>query len=92
MSEPLTPEISDRICQHMNEDHHDAIVLYAKVFGEIPETDTAYLESIDQEGMNLRVTTKEKTIPIRITFDHYVHDAEDAHRTLIEMVKQARSA
>ena len=92
MTEPLTPSISDRICQHMNDDHGNAIVLYAKVFGNIPDAEQAYLESIDQEGMNLRVKVKTETIPIRITFDHYLQDSEDAHHTLIEMVKKARSA
>ena len=92
MTEPLTPAISDRICQHMNDDHSNAIVLYAKVFGNIPDAEQAYMESIDQEGMNLRVKIKTETIPIRITFDHCLQDSEDAHHTLIEMVKKARSA
>jgi putative heme iron utilization protein len=29
-------------------------------------------------------------MPIRITFDHVLQDSEDAHQTLIAMVKQAR--
>ncbi|MEM8778336.1 MAG: DUF2470 domain-containing protein [Cyanobacteria bacterium P01_G01_bin.49] len=92
MSESITPAISDRICQHMNDDHQNAITLYAKVFGKMPEAETALMESIDQEGMNLTVQVKDKTIPLRITFDHYLQDSEDAHHTLIDMVKQARSA
>ena len=30
MSEAITPAISDRICQHMNQDHAAAIALYAQ--------------------------------------------------------------
>ncbi len=92
MSELLTPTISDRICKHMNEDHQDAIVLYAKVFGNIPDAETAQMTRIDQEGMNLSVKVKEETIPVRVTFDHFLKDAEDAHHTLIDMVKKARSS
>ncbi|MEY2833004.1 MAG: hypothetical protein RLZZ574_2263, partial [Cyanobacteriota bacterium] len=33
MSEAITPAISDRICQHMNQDHAAAIALYAQVYG-----------------------------------------------------------
>jgi putative heme iron utilization protein len=33
MSENFSAEISSRICNHMNEDHADAIVLYAKAYG-----------------------------------------------------------
>ncbi|MDJ0846324.1 DUF2470 domain-containing protein [Crocosphaera sp.] len=92
MSDPLTPTVSDRICKHMNEDHSNAIVLYAKIFGNVSETETAIMESIDPEGMNLSATVKGKTIPIRVNFDHVLKDSEDAHHTLIDMVKQARSS
>ncbi|MDJ0730329.1 MAG: DUF2470 domain-containing protein [Crocosphaera sp.] len=92
MSDPITAAVSDRICQHMNEDHSNAIVLYAQVFGNRPETETATMESIDPEGMNLSVSVKGETLPIRIKFDHVLQDSEDAHHTLIDMVKQARGS
>jgi putative heme iron utilization protein len=90
MSEPITPAISDRICQHMNEDHGDALVLYAKVYGNTPDAETARMLSIDPQGMTLSVDKAEKTLPVRILFDHTLESAEDAHHTLIEMVKGAR--
>jgi putative heme iron utilization protein len=90
MSEPITPAISDRICKHMNDDHSDAIVLYAKAFGNSPETETAQMISIDPQGMNLSVQVKGETVPIRIEFDRELADAQDAHYKLIDMVKQAR--
>jgi putative heme iron utilization protein len=46
--------------------------------------------SIDAEGMNLKAQVNEEVVPIRIQFDHVLADAEDAHHTLIAMVKQAR--
>lgn len=91
MSEAITPAISDRICKHMNEDHADAIVLYAKAYGNTPNAAEAIMHSIDPEGMNLEATVDGNQIPLRITFDHTLQDAEDAHQTLIAMVKQARS-
>jgi len=90
MSEPITPAISDRICKHMNEDHSDAIALYAKVFGNSPDAQTAQMISIDPQGMNLSVQKNGETVPVRVKFDRELKDAEDAHYTLIEMVKQAR--
>ncbi|MDJ0509106.1 MAG: DUF2470 domain-containing protein [Crocosphaera sp.] len=90
MSDPITPAVSDRICQHMNKDHQNAIVLYAKVFGNLPETETAQMESIDPQGMNLSVVINGETKPIRVPFAHTLKDSEDAHHTLIDMVKQAR--
>lgn len=85
----FSSEISDRICAHMNDDHAGAIVLYARVFGGV-DAIAAQMEKIDAQGMNLTVQTQSEVTPIRITFDHELRDSEDAHHTLIEMVKQAR--
>ena len=91
MSDPFSPEVSDRICQHMNEDHANAVVLYAQKFGKAPDTESAQMLSIDPQGMNLMTQAKGSSIPLRIEFDHTLKDSEDAHHTLIDMVKQARA-
>ncbi|MFM2062796.1 MAG: hypothetical protein RLZZ507_2466 [Cyanobacteriota bacterium] len=90
MSDQFSPEISDRICKHMNEDHADAVVIYAQAFGNIKNAKTAQMLSIDGQGMDLTVQVDGETLPVRIQFDHTLADAEDAHQTLITMVKQAR--
>lgn len=90
MSDQFSAEISSRICNHMNEDHANAVVLYAQAFGGVMNATTAEMLSIDAKGMNLQVRVNEETLPIRILFDHVLADAEDAHQTLIAMVKQAR--
>jgi putative heme iron utilization protein len=90
MSENFSAEISSRICNHMNEDHKDAIVLYAKAFGGITNAKAAQMLSIDSEGMDLTAQVNGESIPVRIQFDRVLADAEDAHQTLIAMVKQAR--
>jgi putative heme iron utilization protein len=92
MSEAITPAISDRICQHMNEDHSAAIALYAQVYGNAPATETAIMESIDPQGMNILAQIAGSAVPVRIEFDHPLKDAEDAHHTLVAMIKQARTA
>ncbi|BAZ49457.1 hypothetical protein NIES4103_20690 [Nostoc sp. NIES-4103] len=90
MSENFSPEISSRICNHMNEDHADAVVLYAKAFGGVTNATAAEMLSIDSDGMDLTAQVNGETLPVRIQFDHILADAEDAHQTLIAMVKQAR--
>ncbi|NEP01985.1 MAG: DUF2470 domain-containing protein [Symploca sp. SIO2E9] len=90
MSEPFSTEVSDRICKHMNEDHADALALYAKTFGKSPDTEAAQMLSIDAQGMNLRATVNGSSVPVRIEFDHTLKDSEDAHYTLIDMIKKAR--
>jgi putative heme iron utilization protein len=90
MSDQFSSEISSRICKHMNEDHANAVVIYAQAFGGVIDATAAQMLSIDAEGMNLTAQVNEETVPVRIQFDHVLADAEDAHQTLIAMVKQAR--
>ncbi len=92
MADPITPEVSQRICKHMNEDHADAIALYARVFGNLPQATAAVMQAIDPEGMDLTAQVDGQDAPVRITFDHVLQDSEDAHQTLIAMVRQARQA
>jgi len=92
MGDPLTAQVSDRICQHMNEDHSDAVLLYAQTYGDTPQAEAATLESIDQDGMNLLATVADQSVPLRIPFDHALQDSEDAHHTLIAMLKQVQSS
>lgn len=91
MSEQFSAQVSDRICAHMNEDHADAVLLYAKTFSNLTDATAAQMLSIDAEGMDLNAQLNGEAVPLRIKFDHVLKDAEDAHHTLIEMVKQARA-
>ena len=91
MSEAITPLVSDRICQHMNKDHADAIALYAKAFGNAPDTETAIMDSIDPQGMNISAQVAGETVPVRVEFDHTLEDAADAHHTLVAMIKVAKT-
>jgi putative heme iron utilization protein len=90
MSKDFSADISSRICKHMNDDHADAIVVYAKAFGGITDANAAKMLSIDAQGMDLTAQVNGETVPVRIQFDHVLLDSEDAHQTLIAMVKQAR--
>jgi putative heme iron utilization protein len=90
MSEPITLAVSDRICKHMNADHGDALLLYARVYGQMPEAEAAEMLAIDPQGMNLSVQKQGRQIPVRVTFDRVLKDAKDAHNTLIAMIDRAR--
>jgi putative heme iron utilization protein len=76
----------------MNKDHADAVVLYAQAFGNVADATSAEMVSIDAEGMNLTAQVGEETVPVRVNFDHVLADAEDAHHTLVAMLKQVRAS
>ncbi|MBE9163069.1 MULTISPECIES: DUF2470 domain-containing protein [Microcoleaceae] len=90
MSEQFSTEISDRICTHMNDDHASAVVLYAQAYGGKPEATSAQMLAIDADGMDLTAEVNGETVPVRVKFNRALTDAEDAHHTLIDLVKQAR--
>ena len=85
--EKITPEVSDRICKHMNRDHAEAVLTYAQRYGHQTEATTATLTAIDPTGMDLQATVNDKTVPVRVTFDHELKDAADAHHTLVAMLR-----
>ncbi|MCU0792970.1 MAG: DUF2470 domain-containing protein [Opitutaceae bacterium] len=88
----LTPSDRDRIVGHMNDDHADAVLAYARHFGARHAATAATLAGIDAEGMDLVVTEPSGDVPVRIPFDTALTGAHDAHVTLIRMAKQAASA
>lgn len=89
MADQLTPEISDRICKHMNDDHASAVLVYAQ--GAISEAEKAEMLSIDPQGMNLAAVVAGNTQQVRVTFDRELTDSEDAHQMLIQMARSGRS-
>jgi putative heme iron utilization protein len=91
MADPITPEVSQRICAHMNDDHAEAVLLYAKVYGKEERATAARMTAIDPEGMDLSVTLASEATTLRIPFERQLTDSEDAHQTLIGMVRQART-
>lgn len=91
MTDAFTPQISDRICKHMNDDHGDAIILYATAYGQLTDVTSAQMQSIDAEGMNLIAQVGGSDTPIRIAFPAPLADAKAAHKVLVEMIHQANA-
>jgi putative heme iron utilization protein len=91
MADQLTPEISDRICKHMNDDHAAAVLVYAQVHGAATAATQAQMISIDPLGMNLAAEVAGNTQTLRVVFDREITDSEDAHQVLIQMARSGRS-
>ena len=86
-SEKITPQVSDRICKHMNKDHAEAVLTYAQRYGNEQSATAATLTAIDDKGMTLEAEVNGTPKPVRIRFDHELKDANDAHQTLVAMLK-----
>jgi putative heme iron utilization protein len=77
------------IIAHMNRDHADALIAYARVLGGI-EADAAEMVAADRLGFKLRVRDREGLHGCRIPFAREVATAEQCRAVLIEMLEDCR--
>jgi putative heme iron utilization protein len=71
--------------KHMNEDHPDAVALYARYYAKA--VDAAWtLIGVDAEGMELANGDEVR----RVFFDTPLMSAKDMHTTMVRMAGQAR--
>ncbi|MEA5392807.1 DUF2470 domain-containing protein [Cyanobium gracile UHCC 0139] len=82
-ADPITAAVSDRICKHMNDDHAEAVLAYARHYGGCTEAQEARMVAVEPEAMRLEVDGARVDVP----FDHALTDSEDAHRTLVAMLR-----
>ena len=82
-SEPISTEVSKRICLHMNKDHNSSILKYAIKYGGIENPKQAEMIEINENSMILNVDGNR----VSIYFDHILQDCSDAHKTLVKMIK-----
>jgi putative heme iron utilization protein len=88
-NEPLNVA-RERIISHMNEEHQDAVLMYAQVFGQCPHADSAVLKDLGSEGMDIEVTEQGQVESIHVSFAQPLKTATDAHMTLVDMAKNAK--
>lgn len=87
----FTQDHRQRILDHMNEDHADAVLHYARHFGKRVSATAAILAGIDRTGIDLVVTEAGGEQALRIDFDQPLAAPEDAHHVLVRMAKEGRS-
>ena len=83
-NESITPEVSKRICNHMNKEHKDSIISYANNYAGIEKPLEAEMLDITREALYLKVDGQN----VEIIFDHILKDSKDAHQTLVDMLKK----
>jgi putative heme iron utilization protein len=89
--DPLTL-VAPGILEHMNADHADAVLAYARVLADIGDATKATMTAVDRYGFELAVQTPPGPRATRIAFDEPVTTSEDARRVMVAMVKRARLA
>ncbi len=77
------------IIEHMNRDHADALVVYARFFAGA-EAEEATMAAVDRLGFKLRLRDGARRWSVRIAFPREVKTAADSRAVLIDMLRQAR--
>lgn len=77
------------IIEHMNTDHHDAVLLYAQVLAGV-EADAAAMVDVDRLGFHIRAQKGEQTRRVRLGFPSEVRSTDEARQALIGLLKTAR--
>lgn len=86
--DPLVDSMTE-IIEHINADHHDAIVLLARTFAGIDAQEAA-MTSIDRLGFHVRLTTPDGVRGARIGLLREVKSTSEIREVLIEMLQRAR--
>jgi heme oxygenase (biliverdin-IX-beta and delta-forming) len=87
--DPLA-EIAEGIMEHMNADHADALIAYARHFAR-EDADEARMVAVDRLGFKLHLKNGERRWSARIAFPREVTNAADSRAVLIEMARTARA-
>ena len=80
------------IVSHMNEDHADACVAYARAFTRAKEAPEATMVGVDRYGFELSVATEKGPRPARIAIDDEVPTPVEARKALVALVHRARQS
>jgi len=88
--DPLA-DVGPGILDHMNRDHADALIAYARHFAR-ETADEATMIAVDRLGFRLRLRTGDRLHAVRIAFPREVRSAGESRTVLIEMLGQARAA
>ncbi|HKY05257.1 MAG TPA: DUF2470 domain-containing protein [Blastocatellia bacterium] len=87
--DPLASSVR-MICDHMNEDHADAVRLYASKLAGV-EADRAEMIHVDSLGFDIVAARGEGHKHIRLDFAAPVQTTDEVRARMVEMVRQARA-
>ncbi|MGA9768509.1 MAG: DUF2470 domain-containing protein [Blastocatellia bacterium] len=86
--DPLAPS-AEMVCNHMNEDHADALNMYAAAFAET-QAESSRMISVDSRGFDMIAIAGGAHKHLRMDFPSPVTTTEQVRAVMVEMVRRAR--
>ena len=90
-SDPIEA-VSAGVIAHMNEDHSDANLDYARGLGACPEAISAILLKINRLGIVLQATTSDEVKTIPVKFPEPLESQDQIRPALINLLTEARKS
>ncbi|AUX23402.1 pyridoxamine 5'-phosphate oxidase [Sorangium cellulosum] len=87
--DPLASDAA-HILEHMNADHADAVLAYAKVLAGIKDATAATMTSVDRYGFELDVITPAGPRAARLAFDAPVSTTDEVRKAMVALARAAR--
>jgi putative heme iron utilization protein len=87
--DPLTSSARG-ILAHMNGDHAESLLAYARSLAAIPDAESATMTSVDRYGFDMAVKTASGPRATRLAFPAPVTTASDVRAAMIAMAAEAR--
>jgi putative heme iron utilization protein len=78
------------VLAHMNDDHADALLLYARAFTTATDATDARMTSVDRYGFEMSIDTPRGRGPARLAFDAPIGAKDEVRKALVRLVKEAR--
>ncbi|HSO35739.1 MAG TPA: DUF2470 domain-containing protein, partial [Labilithrix sp.] len=79
------------ILTHMNDDHRDSVLAYAKVLAGLTDATSATMTAVDRYGVELATITPAGPRAARLAFDAPVTTSDEVRRAMVALVKRARA-
>ncbi|HEY8428779.1 MAG TPA: DUF2470 domain-containing protein [Sandaracinaceae bacterium] len=88
--DPLLPSRAG-ILAHMNEDHADACLDYARALAGVPDAREARMIAVDRYGFDLRVATESGVRSVRLAFPVPVSTPNEVREAMVALLRRARA-
>lgn len=89
--DPLV-DASAGILAHMNRDHADAVLAYARDLAGVADASAATMTAVDRYGFELAATTPSGPRAARLAFDAAVATSHEVREAMVALVARARAA
>jgi putative heme iron utilization protein len=89
--DPLAGAAAD-ILAHMNDDHGDALLAYAKGLLGVSEASAVTMTAVDRYGFDMAIATPKGPKAARLAFDAPLATTDEVRVAMVALVKRARAA